>query len=133
LQNKGGKMAKESVNQKIDTIIGPGAELEGNISVRGSARCDGRLKGKVRVQGTFVLGKTGLMDGELEAKNAVIGGTLKGTIKIEERIEFETGARFIGDLVCKILSVQEGVLFDGTCTMTKTQEKIEKKENKATK
>ena len=83
-------------------------------------RLDGRLKGKVIVNGTFVLGKGGNFDGELRTKNAVIGGNLKGTIKVEEKIEFETGARFQGDITCKGLVVNDGVIFDGTCNMTKS-------------
>ena len=111
---------KDFKEDRMDTIIGPGAEIEGNLTVRGSMRLDGRLKGKVIVNGTFVLGKSGTFDGELRTKNAVIGGNLKGTIKVDEKIEFETGARFQGDITCKGLVVNDGVIFDGTCNMTKS-------------
>ncbi|MCD6087152.1 MAG: polymer-forming cytoskeletal protein [Candidatus Hydrothermae bacterium] len=111
----------ERLEEKMDTVLGAGSEIEGTISVRGGMRIDGKFKGNLNVQGTLVVGKSGSLDGEIHAKEAVIGGTLKGKVRIDEKIEFQTGATFEGELVCKGLIVQEGVKFDGTCSMSKRE------------
>ncbi len=109
---------KDIKEERIDTIMGQGCDFDGKLSVRGSMRIDGRVKGKLSVQGTLFIGKTGFFDGEIRAKNAVVGGNLKGKVNIDEKIEFETGARFSGDLLCKGLIVNDGVIFDGNCNMS---------------
>ncbi|MEO0229085.1 MAG: polymer-forming cytoskeletal protein [candidate division WOR-3 bacterium] len=113
-------MTKENkiIEEKMDTIIGQGAEMEGTISVLGSARVDGRFKGTLRVQGALIVGKTGVIDGEISAKNGVIGGVIKGKLHIEEKVVFESTARFNGELTCKAIVIEEGVVFDGNCSMS---------------
>jgi len=118
----------KNFEEKMDTILGQGAELEGNISVLGSARVDGKFKGNLKVQGTLIVGKTGNLDGEISAKNAVIGGTIKGKLKIEEKVVFESTARFTGELTCKSIVIEEGVIFDGNCTMSAKPSQGQKEE-----
>jgi Integral membrane protein CcmA involved in cell shape determination len=121
LENRRFKMAPEkNLEEKMDTMIGQGAEVTGNISVLGSARIDGKFKGNVKVQGTLIVGKAGLVEGEeISAKSAVIGGIVRGKLHIEEKVVFESTARFTGELTCKTLVVEEGVIFEGTCSMQK--------------
>lgn len=123
-------MTKETkiIEEKMDTIIGQGAEMEGTISVLGSARVDGRFKGTLKVQGALIVGKTGVIDGEISAKNGVIGGVIKGKLNVEEKVVFESTARFTGELTCKAIVIEEGVIFDGNCSMSsKTSHKEEPK------
>ena len=108
-------MAKQ---QELDTILGGGANLQGDLVIKGGARVDGRVKGTLRVEGHLVVGKTGVVDGEVRAHSALVAGSVKGKLLVQERAEFEAGARFHGDLECKRLVVHDGVIFDGTCTMT---------------
>ncbi len=110
-------MSKE---QRMDTVLGPGSELEGTLVVKGSARLDGRFKGTVRVHGHLVVGKTGVVEGEITARSAVIAGNIHAKVDIAEKIEFESGARFRGEVTCKGLVVHEGVIFDGQCQMSRT-------------
>lgn len=117
---KGGKsMASDKVNDKLDTILGPGSELEGDLSAKGSLRIDGSFNGKLKVEGSLIVGKDGNVEGEFHTKNAVISGSVKGKLYVTEKAEFQSGAKFDGELSCKGLVVEEGVVFDGLCQMTK--------------
>ncbi len=113
--------------QELDTILGAGASLQGDLTVKGGARVDGRLKGNLRVDGHLVVGKTGVVDGEIRAHSVLVAGTVKGKVVVQERAEFEGGARFQGDLECKRLVVHDGVIFDGTCSMTGGNRAAEKR------
>ncbi len=117
---KGGEvMASEKVNDKLDTILGPGSQLEGDLSAKGSLRIDGTFTGKLKVEGSLIVGKDGRLEGEFHTKNAVISGSVKGKLYVAEKAEFQSGAKFDGELSCKGLVVEEGVIFDGLCQMTK--------------
>lgn len=113
-------MAKlEKREEKLDTVIGAGANFEGTINVKGGIRIDGRFKGNISVDGLLIIGKEGNVEGEIQAKDAVVGGKLKGKVKVDNKIEFQSGAQFEGELTCRGLVVEEGVKFDGSCSMTK--------------
>jgi cytoskeletal protein CcmA (bactofilin family) len=106
-------------DEKLDTVVGVGTEFEGTIKVKGGVRIDGNFKGKLNVQGLLAVGKSGQVDAEVLVKDASFAGKVKGNVRVEEKVEFLQGARFEGDLVCKGLVIQEGVIFDGSCSMSK--------------
>ena len=112
----------EKVGDKLDTILGPGSNLEGDLSAKGNLRIDGTFIGKLKVEGSLIVGKDGVLEGEFHTKNAIISGSLKGKLFVEEKAEFHSGAKFDGELSCKGLVVEDGVVFDGLCRMTKKEE-----------
>jgi len=111
----------EKLDEKVDTVVGAGAKFDGKLEIQGGIRVDGKIKGNLKVQGLLVIGKTGHVEGEVFSKDALVGGTILGKIKVENKIEFQSGASFEGELTCKGLVIQEGVRFDGSCNMTKEQ------------
>jgi len=121
---------KKREEEGIDTILGPGANFEGDLEANSGVRIDGRFKGNMKLKGLLIIGKTGSVEGEIHARNAVIGGSLEGKIKIDERIEFQTGARFSGELSCKGIKIEDGVKFDGSCSMTKEPPRVSQLEEK---
>ena len=125
-------MAKEGIrDDKLDTIIGPGTQVEGTINVHGGVRIDGKFTGTLKVEGLLVVGKSGSLEGEIFVKNAAIAGKVKGKTMIEEKVELQSGAKFDGELTCKGLVIEEGVIFDGSCTMSKKEAPaVERKQEK---
>jgi cytoskeletal protein CcmA (bactofilin family) len=123
--------------QKGDTmmnILGNGTKFKGNLKVAGSLRIDGEFDGDMTVSETLIIGKAGKLKGTIKTKNSIIGGTIIGNLTTIEKVELQSGASFDGDLVCKKLIIEEGVLFDGNCTMsekkTETAEPKEKPQGK---
>ena len=109
----------------ITNIIGHGTAIKGDLKVEGSIRIDGTLNGNITVSDTLIVGKTGEIIGEVRTKDTLIGGKIEGSLIVGERAEFQTGSRLKGDIKCKLLVIEEGVIFDGTCAMetgTETKE-----------
>ena len=50
-------------------------------------------------------------------KNAIIGGQLFGNITAENKIELQSGSHVEGDIKTKRLVIDEGVFFEGNCSM----------------
>lgn len=98
-------------------LLGEGTSFNGTMNVKGSIRIDGECEGKFHILDTLIVGKPGRVKGEVRAKQAVIGGKVEGKLFATNRVEFQAGASIEGDLVCKLLVIEEGATFDGSCKM----------------
>lgn len=102
-------------------FLGSGSRLEGALNTESSVRVDGVVKGKLICKNTLTVGINGEIEGEIEAKNAIIGGKIKGKIIVTEKLVLESKAVLIGDLKASKLIIDEGAVFDGTSLMRKTE------------
>jgi cytoskeletal protein CcmA (bactofilin family) len=59
---------------KVDSILGAGAELKGNLQVEGSCVVDGRIEGNVTASERITLGAHAQVRGNLSAPEVVVGG-----------------------------------------------------------
>ena len=102
---------------KETTILGPGAHFTGNLKVDGSLEIHGVFEGTVSCSETLSVGPNGQVKAELDARDAVIGGKVQGTITARDRVELQKGSHFEGDVHSKTFMIQEGVFFQGNCSM----------------
>lgn len=80
-------------NDKITsaTIITSCMEVTGNLHGSDTVHIDGKVVGDIIVSNTLVIGKSGIVHGEVKAKNAIINGKLEGSIICETLEVMETG------------------------------------------
>lgn len=108
-------MKKQEV--QITTIIGKGAECHGEFNAEGSVRVDGTINGNVAVSGRLIVGVTGCIIGDIDAKTIVVGGEVNGNLNAPEKIELTSTARVIGDIVTATIVIDEKAIFQGNCNM----------------
>lgn len=113
------KAEKKSVVGEIAGFIGKGMTFEGTLSFEETVRIDGTLKGEITAGGTLVVGDGGAVEGDVKVASAIISGTMKGTLVASTRVELRSPAKFTGDIKTPTLIIDEGVVFDGHCTMVK--------------
>jgi len=99
------------------TMVGEGAVFEGVLNVPHSIRIDGTLKGKLETSETVTIGATGVVEADIAARNAIVGGLVIGNVTISERVELEAHASLTGDLKTKTLVINEGATFKGKSVM----------------
>ena len=100
----------------MNTIIGKGTKIEGQMEVAQSIRIDGLFKGSVTATDTLIVGTTGeLNDVSVKVKNAIIGGKIRGNILASNKVTLESSSNLEGDLTAKLLIIEEGALFSGNC------------------
>ena len=89
----GDKKTKQSVSAKISsaTIITSCTTITGNLQGSDTIHIDGKVIGNITVSNTLVIGKSGVVEGDIEAKHVIINGELKGTIKCEHLEIMKTG------------------------------------------
>ena len=108
----------EDVNGKgLNTIIGKGSTFEGTLSVMNSLRVEGIVRGKINCTETLTLGREGMIEAEIDAKNAILSGKIVGDIRANEKVELEPHATLHGDITTRQLIINEGAFFHGNCEM----------------
>ena len=102
--------------QTLNTIIGRGTFFEGTMKVENSVRVDGVFKGELTCSGALTVSQSGEAYAHLEGKDIYINGIVRGTVDAE-KVRLDSQARFIGDIYANALSVSEGAIFHGSCSM----------------
>ncbi|MBD3233042.1 MAG: polymer-forming cytoskeletal protein [candidate division Zixibacteria bacterium] len=113
--NRRDKSMKES--DSLNTIIGKGSTISGNLDVQGSLRVDGTIKGEVKCSDLLTVGSTGLIEGEVMVRELMLGGRVTGNIKADDKIELKNKSVVDGDIKTKSLLVEPGAKFNGNCDM----------------
>ena len=111
-----GKDASSSGDSKLNSIIGRGSQCEGEISVAGGLKIDGRFKGRIKADSVFV-GKEAFIEATVETNVAVIGGKVLGDVVARESLELQAKSELIGNVKTKNLIVGESAVLDGYCDM----------------
>ncbi len=106
-----------NVGGNLNTIIGKGSSFEGTFTVNSTLRVDGKIKGNVTISDSLVIGKDGVIDGEVTVRNAIIGGKLSGKLTASGKVVLETNSVFNGELRTAKLAIDEGAIFEGNCAM----------------
>lgn len=107
----------ERANDKIDTIVGAGTVLTGDLEIKGTLRVDGRCEGKIVSSGDVVVGEGGVVVSNVEARNLQVAGTVKGEVKTSGVLEISPTGKVYGDIEVGKVIIAEGAIFQGQCRM----------------
>lgn len=105
---------------KVDSVIGPGLVVKGEIHSRGTIRVDGNVEGKIGSDSSVIIGEKGVVKSDIVAGHIIIGGTVHGTVTGRDKVELLSTGRLYGDVTTAAAKfvVAEGVIFEGRCTMS---------------
>ena len=106
-----------NIGQDAVTIISTGVVLEGKIKSNGNLRIDGVVNGNIHAEGNLTVGEHGEINGEIQANIIILGGKIVGTVAANEKMVLESTSNLKGDIITKILVVEEGAIFDGNSKM----------------
>ena len=101
----------------IDSLIGTGSTIEGDVVFTGGLRIDGHIKGNVRASGTkpgtLVISELARVEGEIDVAHVVINGTVAGPVRATEYVELLPKARVTGDVSYKSIEIHVGAIVMG--------------------
>ena len=115
---------------QIDSLIGAGTSIDGNLNFSGGLRIDGQVNGNVvAAQGkpsTLVLSEHGQVNGEVNVTHLIINGSISGPVFASEYMELQSKAKVNGDVHYTTLEIQLGAIVDGRLihNSTSTQDKV---------
>jgi cytoskeletal protein CcmA (bactofilin family) len=108
---------KHSPLKRIDSLIGAGTVVHGDVTFTGGLRIDGHVEGNVIAAdgepGTLVLSGQARVDGEIRVSHVVVNGTINGPITVTDHVELQAKARVVGDVSYRTLEMHVGAVVEG--------------------
>jgi len=103
---------------RIDSLIGVGTMVEGNIRFTGGLRIDGEVKGNVEaVEGAsssmLVLSEQARIEGAVSVAHLVSNGTVVGQVTVTEMLEMQSRAKVVGDVNYALIEMHQGAVIEG--------------------
>ncbi|OFZ97091.1 MAG: cell shape determination protein CcmA [Betaproteobacteria bacterium RIFCSPLOWO2_02_FULL_62_17] len=102
---------------RIDSLIGVGTKIEGNVLFSGGLRVDGEIIGNVTASpdqsSTLVLSEHARIDGEIKVSHLVINGAVNGPVYAAEFLELQSHSRIKGDVHYNSLEMHLGAIVEG--------------------
>ena len=97
----------------VISIIGPGMKVIGDCEAEGTLRIEGNVDGTVKAGKAVVVGKDGVVDGDIVTQDAVIGGRVNGSITAESRLELQATCVVEGQVNARRIKLEEGGTVNG--------------------
>ncbi len=99
------------------SVIGIGMSVRGDVETAGVVKVEGVVDGHVIAGSQVLVAKGGVVKGDIETNEAVIGGEVAGGVHASERVEIQAGATIQGDIATRRISVAEGATLNGHIRM----------------
>ena len=104
----------------VTGVIDHGCEFEGKLCFQGTVRIGGTFRGEIYTPDTLIIGEGARVQGQIDAGTVIISGEVSGNVRAKHRVEIHRPAIFRGDILTPSLSVDEGVIFEGSSKMVHT-------------
>lgn len=102
----------------IQSLIGAGMSIKGDLRFKGGMRIDGDVEGNVVAddseQSLLVISETGKVRGSIRVGHVVVSGAIVGPIEASQLLELHPSANVSGDVRYKALEMHPGAVVDGT-------------------
>ncbi|HEV8324010.1 MAG TPA: polymer-forming cytoskeletal protein [Myxococcota bacterium] len=105
------------VDGQIIALLGRGSRFEGRLVFEGTVQINGDFKGEILSEDTLIIGEGAQVEATIEVGAVVITGTVTGTVRARRAIEIHRPGRMKGDLYTPSLTIEPGVVFEGSCRM----------------
>lgn len=112
-----GKSTSNKSHNRIDSLVGAGTSIAGDVTFNGGLRIDGEVRGNVRGMAekpsTLVVSEHARIEGEIFVTHLVINGTVIGPVHASEFLELQSCARVTGDVEYSTIEIQLGAVVQG--------------------
>jgi len=112
---------------EINAFLGKNTEFEGKLSFSGTVRIDGHFKGEIVSDGTLIVGDDAVIESEVQVSQLVVCGEVRGNLFAAEKIEIHPPGKVFGNIQAPAVVMDEGVVFEGNCRMSKQSQTEEQK------
>jgi cytoskeletal protein CcmA (bactofilin family) len=107
----------KSKPQRIDTLIGAGTRIVGDVHFSGGFHVDGHVKGNVDALpdsgATLSVSDSGTVEGSVAVPNVILNGTVTGDILAHDRVELGATARVTGNVYYGLIEMEMGAEING--------------------
>ena len=104
-------------SEAVISIVGPGMTVVGNCESDGTIRIEGTVNGSVKAGKAVVIGKQGLVSGDIMTQDAVISGRVEGKLVAASRLELQATSHIEGEVHTRRMQLAEGAVLNGSVHM----------------
>lgn len=108
--------SEEEVNQTVN-VISAGTMITGDVVCSGDLRIDGNIKGTVKSKAKIIVGKSGIIDGDITSRSIEIEGNVKSNINVVDLLTLKSTANLVGNICVGKIAIEPGANFAGNCKM----------------
>ena len=116
----------------INSIIGEGTRFQGDLELSGLLRIDGDYEGTIQTDGRVLIGRNGRALCRIQADTVIVGGVVKGDIVCRGKLVILSTGMVIGNVHAPDLIVEEGVILDGRCLITRDEKRARSERDRLT-
>ena len=97
-------------------------KITGEIVSEADFRIDGTLEGTITTTGKVVIGKEGVINGNVNCSFADVEGKFSGKIEVKESLSLKSTSSVEGEVIIGKLIVESGASFNAKCSMRSAKE-----------
>ena len=97
-------------------------KITGEIVSEADFRIDGTLEGTITTSGKVVIGKEGVINGNVNCSFADVEGKFSGKIEVKESLSLKSTSSVEGEVIIGKLIVESGASFNAKCSMKSAKE-----------
>lgn len=117
---------RPETGEDVSAFVGKGVEFKGTITYNGTVRIDGLLDGEIHTEGVLLVGEEAVITAKVTAGTIVCKGKITGDIHAKEKVKLRSPAVVNGGVKTPMLSIEEGVLFNGTLEMVQGVREVQR-------
>jgi len=119
-------MALKIDDISLNTLIGNGTAIKGNLKINGFVRIDGDIDGDLTTDGNIIIGENARIRGNVNAKAAIIGGIIIGDVFAKESVKLLNSSAVLGDVLSHKVQIDASAIFHGHCISIKNDEEYDR-------
>ena len=97
--------------------------IKGEIRAREELLVDGEVEGSLESQSLITVGPTGKVKANIQAREVVIYGSVRGNVEVSEKIAIREQGSLIGDIKSAGISIDDGAYFKGSIDIVRPEPK----------
>lgn len=124
--------SQKATTAEIDTLIGKGTTVRGDMAFEGGLHIEGTVVGNIRAQtegggpAMLILNESGAIEGDVEVSNMLINGSVTGDIYASGHAELAPNARIKGNVYYQTIEMAAGSQINGNL-VHRSPDEIKKK------
>lgn len=101
----------------LNGFLDQGCTIRGEVAFADLLRVHGHVIGTVRSAAELLVGEGGLVEGDVEVGRLAVAGTVKGKVRVTEKLVVHPGGRVLAEIWTPALVVEEGGVVEGMVHM----------------
>lgn len=104
-------------SERSRSVIGKTLFINGEIASDEEVLIEGKIEGKIRSNHRVIVGTSGVVNADIDAKEVIIKGAVTGNVSCSYKIEIVPDGKLTGNITSNKVVLAEGAIFKGNIDM----------------